>query len=376
MMFVSPHLDFDPTKKLPPMVEPLCNLRMEIPADVNLHTFAAGQLWTYPLARSGNTGLVGLCLTPKTALADSAVVEVDGAQGITLASRPAYLVPVRLWERMRPGGPAWEEVAKLPAKTWKELAAFHHSLGGTDDLDAVRKLASDKKIKAAYEKGAGDFKGMVTAFFEAQQRVDAAKETAVYAKYMVKAILDKVAPVPPPDAGCWSDALTSVALAVCRHDAEEEPRPDDEAAASWRLLHQLPGLDTDRDKIIAILPGMKQTSAAKLLQSAAKVVVKRAQKEWAKDPLWPAIDALAKGKKYDGAAHFAAAAELEKAKDPAGAFTALAASSYWEVAAKGEVKRDTLDAARKLARKAKWAQVADSLDEMFETRKEVEEEAG
>jgi hypothetical protein len=373
MMFVSPHLKFDPTNSLSPELEALCNMRAEIPAEVNLHAFAAGQFWVYPLGRNADTTLVGLQLSPGKALADSAVVEFDGAISATLASSPAYLVPIRLHDRMLTGGRDWDQIAKLPAKTWKALVTLHETLGGEDELEHIRKLTSDKAVKAAYEKGRADFRGLVTAWFESQQRLDRAPETSVYARYMIKAVLDRLAPVPTPEAGCWNGALASMALFVSQNDPDDEPHREEELWASWRTSHCLPGLDTGRSGKGSSASLDLETSA-NINHGAAKVVTKRKLPAWEADPLLPAIEKLAKSKKYDGSAHHAAAAALEKAKDYSGAFIALASCSYWQVVANGTAKRDTLDQARKLAHKAKWTEVADSLDEMFDTRKEVEAE--
>lgn len=365
MMFVSPHLKFDPTRPLSPMVEPLCNLRMEITAEVNLHAFDAGQFWTYPLARRGEYGMVGIRLTPGKDLKDSPVVEVVGAQGLTLASSTASLVPICLWERVRGGGASWRNLSRQPAKVWDDLIAFHHTLGGTGELEAVRALLRDRSIKAACEKGAGDYPGLVAACFEAQQRMDPAPETAVYASYMTNAVRARAAP-PVPEAGCWNDALIAFAVAMKAKNAD---------GLRWRLMGQLPGLDADRLPF-SLIPGLQVAKAAPMLRSAARSLCKRPNPAWTTDPLWPAVEAISSARKYDGVAHLDVARSLEASGEFAAAFKALAASAWWDTAAHETATREVLEPARALARRAGWAQIADSLDEMVEVRREAREELG
>jgi hypothetical protein len=375
MMFVSPHLKFDPTESLSPDVERLCDLEAEIPPEVNLESFRAGQWWVYPLGRAGGSHLVGLRLTPGRTLASSAVVVAKGAQAMTIASSPAYLVPIRLHDRLRRGGASWDEIAGLSKAEWKALVELHHTLGGTDDLTELRKLTTDKAVKAAYEKGAQDYRAMATARAESQQRLDRAPETQVYARYVLAAALDRVAPTPTPEAGCWNEALASLALYMSQNDPDGKPHRDDELWAAWRVMHGLPGLDTARSGT-GINVDVSVPAAVALDVSAAKVVTKRKDAAWAADPRLPAIEKLATSKKYDGAAHLDAAAALEQAKDHAGAFEARIAATYWKVHATGAADRSALDEARTLARTATWTEVADALDELYEAQEESEAEAG
>jgi hypothetical protein len=370
MMFVSPHLKFDPTRSLTGETEPLCGMRAEIPPEVNRATLRAGQWWVYPLARGADNILFGLRLTPGVAMKDSAVVVADRAQAATIASSPAYLVPTRLHGTLRRGGEKWDELASLPPRKWKALVALHHTLGGDDDLDEVRKLVRDKAVKKLYE--TGDYRALVTTQCEWQQRLDRAPETAAYARYLVRAVTEKVAPTPTPDAGCWNAALATLALWMSQHDPDEQPHRDAELWSAWRVVHQLPGLDSSRGTGTEV--GWTPGPAVELQISAAKVVTKRKDKAWASDLLLPAVEKLAASKKYDGAAHLAAATALDKARDPAGAFTALMAAAYWRVQARGEADVEVLGTARKLARKAKW-EIADALDEIFETQEQLEAES-
>ena len=374
MMFVSPHLGFDPTEDLSPEVEVLCNLQAEIPPEVNLFTFAAGQHWVAPLGRSGGNVLVGLRLVPGRALAQCPVVEVEGAQAVTIASSPAHLVPVRLHERLRQGGAAWDELAALDDERWAALVALHHKLGGQGQLEAVRALLSDAGLRQLYD-GGGDRKAQATARAEVLQRLDPSPETAAYARYLARAGVDRVAPTPVPEAGGWTDSLCTLALYASQHDPEDEPHRDDESWAAWRVAQQLPGLDTARVGL-GLVPGLRRDAGAALALGAAKVVVKRARPEWQAGPLWPAIERLAHEPDYDGLAHLEAAAALERAGEAAAAFTALAASSYWEVVARGEATRDALAPACALARRAGWTELADSLEELQTLRQDVLAEVG
>ena len=108
--------------------------------------------------------------------------------------------------------------------------------------------------------------------------------------------------------------------------------------------------------------------------SAAKVVTKRKRQEWAADPLVPAIEKLATTKHYNGAVHLEAASALENANDHHAAFDALAAAAYWQAQAAGACDGNTLSAARTLARRAQWLEIADSLDQLYKARAELDAE--
>jgi hypothetical protein len=373
MMFVSPHLQFDPTESRPPEVERLCGMAAEIPPEVNRETFCAGQWWVYPLGRAGGSHLVGLRLTPGTALAKSSVVGVSGPQAVTIASSPAYLVPIRVHDNMMGGGARWDEIAALSKAEWKALVDLHHTLGGSDDLDELRKLTTDKAVKKAYEKGSADYAGMVRARADSLTRLDTASETRIYASYLVRAAVERVAPTPAPDAGCWNAALATLALYINQNDPDDEPRREEQLWAAWRVLHNLPGLDSGRSGTGIIASDLTSVAVA-LHTSAAKVVTKRKDKAWASDPVLAAAGKLATTKNYDGASHLEAAAALDKAGDAAGAFTQMAAATYWRVQAKGEADPEALDAVRRLARRARWTEVADSLDQLYQAQRELEAE--
>jgi hypothetical protein len=372
MMFVSPHLAFNPLRSLPRDLEWPCDMQADIPPEINLETFRAGQWWVYPLARSGGTQIVALLLTPGVALAHSPVVVAQAGQAITIASSPAYLIPIRLHEKMVRGGQEWDELAATPAKTWKALVALHHTFGGKGELEELRKLLGDKRIKKTYE--ASDFRALMSAYAESQQRLDQAPETATYTSYLLQAASQKVAPTPTPEAGCWNAALASLALFVNQHD-EDTPRRDEEQWAAWQVAHHLPGLDTSRSGN-GIVVDCSIDAADELNVSAAKVVTKRKRKEWASDLLVPAIEKLATTKKYSGAAHRDAAVALETARDYPAAFRALAAAAHWQARAAGTADGTDLDAARKLARRAGWLDIADALDSFHNKWPEIEAEDG
>src|SRR6185436_1718175 len=147
---------------------------------------------------------------------------------------------------------------------------------------------------------------------------------------VLAASLDRVAPTPAPEAGCWNGALAAIALFVSQNDPDDRPHRDEEEWAAWRMTHELPGLDTACSGI-GVVANLSMQTAVALNMSAAKVVTKRKQRAWASDALLPAIEELATRKSYDGAAHLQAANALEEANEHAAAFTALAAATYWRV---------------------------------------------
>jgi hypothetical protein len=184
---------------------------------------------------------------------------------------------------------------------------------------------------------------------------------------------ERVAPTPTPEAGCWDGALAALAFYVNQNDPEDEPHHHEELWAASRVVHGRPGLDTGRSGT-GIIADFSVESAVLLNVSAAKVDAKRKDGGLARDLLLPAIKKLATTKSCDGSAYVVAAGALEQADDPAGAFTALVAATYWRVHAKGAADRQALDAVRKLARRASWPEVAVSLDELYDAQAELETE--
>lgn len=372
MMFVSSQLGFDPTEDLSPEVEALCNLQAEIPPEVNQATFAAGLHWTAPLGRSGGDVLVAIRLVPGLGLAQSPVVEIAGGQAVTIASSPARLVPVRLHERMRQGGAAWDELRALDDDAWQALILLHRKLGGEDRLEAVRSLLDDRELRQLYDGGAG-LAAQAKVRARVLEHMDPGPETSAYARYLARYGAERVAPTPAPDAGPWTEAAATLALYASQNDPDDEPRREEETWAAWRVAQQLPGLDSARTGA-GLWPTLSRAAGAELALAAAKVVVKRASAPQRAHLLWPALERLANDPEYDGEAHFAAAEALERAGDVAGAFSALAASAYWEVVARGQVERDALAASAELARRAAWRQGADSLDELVAMRRALAED--
>jgi hypothetical protein len=366
MMFVSPHLKYDPTKSLKPAAEALSGLKADIPSDVNVATLSAGQWWVYPLARSFQENFVGLRLTPGVPLKQSPVVVAQRAVAITLASRPAHLVPVQMHRLVWASEARWDQLAATPANQWKELVALHRSLGGDDDLDELRKVLQDKRLKAQhFVKG---FRAVYPVRLETQARLDPTPETAAYARYVAKVVTEQTAPVPAPEAGCWNEALATIVLTVAKDEsADDEPRDAEEQWAARKIVGQLPGLDART----TVVPELSEDEAKRIASSAAKTVTKAKDKTGVDPRALPAIAKVATTKKYDGSAHVTLAKTLELAADYDAAFTALMTAAFWQAQHKDEVDTAIHDRARKLARKAKWIDIADALDEMHDVRAEM-----
>jgi hypothetical protein len=365
-MFVSPHLKFDPTKSLKPAAEYLCGMTAEIPPEVNVATLSAGQWWAYPLARAADDVFFGLRLTPGVSLKRSPVVVAQRALAKTIASRPAYLVPVRVHQIVLGSEARWAELAATAAKPWKELIDLHHSLGGDDDLDELRKVLKDKRLKAAHR--SPDFPTKQQVRLETQARLDPTPETAAYASYVARVLSERAAPAPAPEAGCWNEALATLVLYVAQQESDDQaPRHAEEQWAARRIVSQLPGLDARTN----VVTDLSEEAAIRIATSAAKIVTKAKDKTGVDPRGWAAIGKVASTKKYDGSAHLELAKTLEAAKDHPGAFVALMTAAFWQAQRKDTVDTTIHDRARKLARKARWVDIADALDEMHEVRAEM-----
>lgn len=364
MMFVSPHLKYDPTESLKPAAEALTGMRADIPSEVNVATLTAGQWWVYPLARSSGDIFYGLRMTPGAALTQSPVVVAQRSVATTLASCPAYLVPTRIHRTILASPARWDQIAATPVAQWKDLVALHHSLGGEDDLDELRKVLKDKRLQAQH--AIKDFRKAHPVRLETQARLDPTPETAAYTKYVATVVTERTAPLPAPDAGCWNEALATLVLTMAKENAhDDDPRAAEEWAAR-RIVRQLPGLDSRT----SVVTELSEDESVRIARSAAKLVLKAKDKTDVDPRVLPALAKVATAK-YDGAAHLELAKALESAKDYAGAFTALMTAAFWQAQRKEEVDAPILDRVRKLARKAKWIDIADALDEMNEVRADL-----
>lgn len=364
MLFVSPHLTYDPTESLEPAAEALTGMRADIPAEVNVATLAAGQWWVYPLARSSGDIFYGLRLTPGVALQQSAVVVAQRSVATTLASRPAYLVPTRIHRTILASPARWDEIAATPVARWKDLVALHHSLGGQDDLDELRKVLDDKRLQAQH--ALPGLRKVHPVRLETQARLDPTPETVAYTRYVARVVAERTAPLPALDAGCWNEALATLVLSMAEESSDDDERRAAEEWAARRIVMQLPGLDA-RSSIVTEL---SENESVRIAQRAAKIVLK-AKEHADVDPR--ALPAIAKvtTATYDGATHLELATHLEAAKEYAGAFTSLMTAAFWQAQREDEVDATILERARTLARKASWTEIADSLDEMQEARADL-----
>src|SRR3954469_24984749 len=227
MMFVSPHLKYDPTKSLKPAAASLTGMRADIPPEVTVATLSAGQWWVYPIAHTSDQVFFGLRLTPGVPLKQSSVVIAQRSLANTLASRPAHFVPVRVLRYAWSSDVRWDEIAGSSAKDWKELVQLHHSLGGNDDLEDLRKGLKDKPLKSKIR--GSSFKTTFPVRLETLARLDPTPETAAYTKYLVKTLAEGKAPAPAPDAGCWNEALATLVLSNARENLQhDDPRDAEE----------------------------------------------------------------------------------------------------------------------------------------------------
>lgn len=369
MDIVSSHW-FPTAVELSDEIQRLVNTRFDIGEETFEEIFCAGSWWVIPFARTFEGKPIGLRLTPKLKPADSPVLVANESNALTVSTRPATYLPARVFRTMTTPG-RWKTVAELKDAGWKELGKLHHALGGTDEgLEALRKLAADEKARDAQL----DAKLAVNirATLDGLDRLDPYPEAKTARAYCRSARFEKKAPFPLPEAGVWDSWVATLAFVLHR---DEENR-EGELTASWAVVRQPPGLDSEmeRPEPVATLGGgwSEENGIA-----VAKTIIRRKTppQEWKSDLLWPAIEALAKSaKKYDGAAHAAAAAALEKAGQPEAAYTALIAASFWSYNASGtrsKVRGDLLDQALQLAKRSGWSHFVDAFNALIKEREHV-----
>lgn len=365
MELTSPHWGFDPTTlEIDPKIGALCDFRVDLYDETNLQALQAGLWWVYPLGRTYASHLIGLRLRPGTPLAQSPVVVTSGAEAVTLSSRPAAFVAARIFAQMVGGEPRWSEVAQMPAATRASAIELHHALGGEDDLQTLRSVATDRVLAASFcdrDEHPGWYSRWVGALAEAHTRLDPIPETTAYYRYAAAVAAAHSTATPPPEAGCWNPTLAALAFCASRRDGAHEAARELKLEAAWQMGHHPPALDTSRiGTAMTIEPG--SDLSVELGVDAAAVVLNRPRPAWADSPWLPAIQA-ATAEDYDGTAHIDAAQALAHAGDAAGAFDALTAAAFWSYHASGVARPDALDAAILVARQARSHDIADALEQ-------------
>jgi hypothetical protein len=340
----------------------LCDLLLDVDGEYFSNQLDFGSWWVLPFARTDAGDLVGLRLLPDVPPSRCPVVKLVGAEAVTLASRPAHLVPIALIWRMFGHESGWAAVADLPEPAWRELAAFHRALGGADDLRALRAVAADGTLRRYNADLLRHMQAWWRVEADVLARLDPAPETAVYRRYVQRAIVERTAPLPLPDGGAaWRPGLAAVAFVTNRGAAGNDrgDRRGWEAAAAWEMM-AWPAVDAGRRHAVQRVD-TDGTRAAKNGREAAQALLRRgggrstAAKSWKADPLWPAVVALAEqGESYDGAAHVRAAEELARSGQPERAYAALAAASFSAGAGAGIAPLEPLERAAALAKSAGW----------------------
>jgi hypothetical protein len=334
--------------------------------------------WAFPFGWRYDSGKIAafyaVRLMPGRVIEECPTVQIGSYEGaidaFTLASRPAVTVAVATLFAMFRTDYCWGHIAKLDESAWASLIRFDKALGGSGDLSALRALARERKSRKVIVGWAHDelwhrtYESMVT-------RLDPSPDHLVYRGYQRRAAVENDAPVPLPEAGPWAPALAAIAFLV---NKQKDAR-DAELAAAWALAQEPPYLDVCRVDC-APFP-FHRGAAGELPLEAAKTVLRRAAVapgEWKKDPLWPAVAALAKrGQSYDGAAHVETADAFAKSGEPERAWSALTAAAFWN-ASNGRSKRRTngriFDKAKALSKKAGWVEISERLSKMEELGRE------
>lgn len=354
---------------LSPSAEALFDLCVDPAQDdvLDLRLLEHGLWWVLPFATDKSGAVYGVRLQPGVSATSSPVVAVRRDEAVTLAPRPALFLPALLVERWleRPTR-KWENA--LTEAAWSELAALHASFGGTDTLHAARSVLEDDGLFRACHEGAN----RRIARAEARERADPSPEREIFDRYALEAVEDDEARVPPPDAGCWSAAMASLAFVTNRQERFRRMRGDAERNAAWLMMQHPPGLDSARSSFPEDRMSREGGRSRVLTLAAAESLARgkaQAPSDWTGSAHWRAILALAEaGAPYDGSAHRTAATALALQHRHAEALTALVAASFWHAAVKRPAADTSAEAARELARDQGWHEIAGHLERLSALR--------
>jgi hypothetical protein len=318
-----------------------------------------GTWWVLPLGhRRGD--VIGIRVVPNRALADCPVVQLSEHQALTLVSRPEHLVPYLLFPGTILQREHWDRLLTLPPPVWEALRAAHRALGGKDDLDAIRQVLTDGRLRDAglIEDRSDESRERRR---EIRTRIDPTDETRAFFEYLFAAVERYDAPVPIPALGGWRAAAASVCLSAANMNLDNLEARGPEAA--WELLRQPAGLDCFQGRTPSMT--MAPTGDSDQLVHAAHLLVERADglpEAWRGDPWWPAVTALAAaGDDYDGVAHMDAAGALQQEGRAAEAFAALTTSAYWMYVQTQEAFPSLRETTAALAADSGWAETSRAL---------------
>jgi hypothetical protein len=309
---------------------------------------AFGTWWIAPFARTDDRDLVGLRAIPTLGLAEGPVVWASGPATVTIASTSHRAVPVLVFSRMVTARRHWKAAAELLDVEWDELAGAHRCLGGDDALATLREVAGDEQLRARCQ--APGIEGRA-AVAEVLDHLDPSP-----ARRRVRDLLSgqqteaDLAPTP----AAWSAAVVALGF-------EEKAPLAQRLHAAWGMFQAPAGLDVCWAAPIDPWPRPVATRAAKGLHAAARLLStndKKVPPEWRDDPLWSAIDQLARVDdpfSFPGAPFLEAAAALDEQGQAERALNAATAVQFWSYLSDGPVMDGALEAAHMLASRQRWA---------------------
>jgi hypothetical protein len=332
------------------------DLSPETHALLSIHAGAAplgeqrtfGTWWMLPFARTDHQDLIGLRAMPKRRLAECPVVYADGPATVTIASTSRQAVPVMVFAQMAMAPRYWKAAAELLDSEWEELVGVHRCLGGDDHLVALREVASDDRWRARCQAPGVEGRAAVA---EVLDQLDPSP-----ARRRVRALLSgqgseaDLAPTP----AAWSAAVVALGF-------EKKAPLAQRLHAAWGMFQAPAGLDVCWAAPIDPWPRPVATRAAKGLHAAARLLIKNDKKappEWREDPLWSAIDQLARADdpfSFVGVPFLEAAAALDEQGHAERALNAATAVQFWSYLSDAPVMDGALEAAHMLASRERWA---------------------
>lgn len=312
-----------------------------------------GLWWIEPLLAHQSGEVLGLRRLPGVDSKDWPFVVALGYQALTVASKPASALPMRIFSARLFNLPAgWRSLQPRWSAVVSELRAVHEALGGTDQLDRLDRVVTDDALKESVLFRGGDVQPVELAGARVLRTLDGDTGHGRYRAHLDALLLGTVPLVLDFDVfGAWASAAAANSVVAMQWTMRgEEAFPP----ACWALLRGPAPLDAAVLRVPSHFPRLSSVPLAdQTLLSAARGLAdakKACPSDWTTDPFFDASMALAEhGKSYDGGAHLVAAERLEGSAEPERAFVALQCAAFWSRCNRGNASPDALRAAVALA---------------------------
>jgi hypothetical protein len=348
------------------------DLTWPVDEETRVDQLIQGTWWIQPLARRSDD-ILGLFLQPGKEQAQCPVVLSSGSEAVTIASSMATAVPMFLYlSQLIPVSKKWHRFRQRWPELEEDLLPLHLAMGGTDRLEGFRQVLFDDELLEHWEVGLSPERRHEN-HRKAFERLDPSPENILHRRHLCQAGIEFLASKAPVDIASADDfsmfgAWRTACAVATFHLARIYHRTPALLTAAWEVACRPAGLDTGQSGIDPyhfpcgmLADGAPLQTAQALAKHAAEV-----ETSWTRDPLWPAVMALAEqGLSYQGVDHVRAAQLLdEELKQSERAYQSLISAAFWSFTALGASVPAMMDAATWLAEKSGWTDLHTHLLEM------------